>query len=165
VSKFPSVTAHDLEGHDVRVPEDLPAGPRLVILAFQRWHTELIETWEPALQSLAARCRELTVWEVPALSRLYLPARAFIDGGMRAGISDADARLHTLTVYTDLAALARKLELSSLETIHLLLVAPDGTILWQGRGAADEAQTSSLKQALENSACGGGASPASGGTP
>lgn len=155
MSKFPSVTAHDLEGHQVRVPEDLPAGPRIVILAFQRWHTELVETWEPALHSLETRCRELSVWEVPALARLYLPARTFIDGGMRAGTVDADARLHTLTVYTDLSALARKLELSSLETIHLLLLAPDGTILWQGRGAADEVQILALKQALEKSACRG----------
>ena len=155
MSKFPSVTAHDLEGHEVRVPEDLPAGPRIVMLAFQRWHMELIETWEPALQALEARCRELSVWEVPALSRVYLPARAFIDGGMRAGIVDTDARLHTLTVYTNLSALARELELSSLETIYLLLVAPDGTILWQGEGTADEKQISGLKQALEKLACGG----------
>jgi len=38
--------------------------------------------------------------------------------------------------------LARELELSSLETIYLLLVAPDGTILWQGEGTADEKQIS-----------------------
>jgi hypothetical protein len=155
MSKFPSVIAHDLEGHEVRVPEDLPAGPRIVMLAFHRWHTELLETWEPAMRALEARCRELSVWEVPALSRLYLPARAFIDGGMRAGIVDKDARLHTLTAYTNLSALARELGLSSLETIHLFLVAPDGTILWQGEGAADEAQVLSLHQALEKLACGG----------
>lgn len=62
MSKFPSVTAHDLEGHEVRVPEDLPAGPRIVMLAFQRWHTELIETWEPALQALAAAGSNLHSW-------------------------------------------------------------------------------------------------------
>ena len=73
----------------------------------------------------------------------------------RAGIVDTDARLHTLTVYTDLSALARELEMSSLETIYLLLVAPDGTILWQVEGTADEKQISGLKQALEKLACGG----------
>ncbi|MBN1859683.1 hypothetical protein JW848_10860 [Candidatus Bipolaricaulota bacterium] len=154
MSKFPSVVARDLEGREVRVPEDLPAGPRIVMLAFQRWHTDLIETWEPALQALETRCRELSVWEVPALSRLYLPARAFIDGGMRAGIVDKDARQHTLTAYTNLSALARELGLSSLDTIHLLLVAPDGTILWRGEGAASEAQVSALTKALEELACG-----------
>jgi len=153
VDKFPSIVARDLEGNNVRIPEDLPAGPRLVVLAFQRWHTKLIETWEPALETLEARCRELSVWEVPTLSRLYLPARGFIDGGMRAGIVDRDARLHTLTVYANRSALARKLELPSLETIYLLLVAPDATLVWQGEGAANEAQVLALKQALEQLAC------------
>lgn len=152
--KFPSIKARDLEGHEVRIPEELPAGPRIVTLAFQRWHTELIETWEPALQALEARCQELSVWEVPALSRLYLPARAFIDGGMRSGIIDENARLHTLTAYTNLSALARDLELPSLDTVYLLLVAPDGRILWRGQGAANDEQIAALKEALEKLACG-----------
>ena len=155
MAKFPSITARDLEGGEVRVPEDLPAGPRIVILAFRRSHTRLIETWEPALQSLEARCRELSVWEVPALSRLYLPARSFIDGGMRMGIVDKDARLHTLTAYTNLTTLARELDLPSLDTIYLLLVDPDGTILWQGEGSVDEGQVKALHEALETMACGG----------
>ena len=104
MSEFPSVLARSLEGKRIRLPEDLPSGPRVVVLAFQRWHNALIETWEPALQALEARFRELSVWEVPALSRLYLPARGFIDGGMRAGIVDPEARRHTLTAvsYTHL---------------------------------------------------------------
>jgi len=155
MSKFPSIVAHDLEGGEVRVPEDLPAGPRVVILAFRRSHTRLIETWEPALRALEVRCRELSVWEVPALSRVYLPARSFIDGGMRMGIVDKDARLHTLTAYTNLAALARQLALPSLDTVYLLLVAPDGTILWQGEGIADDGQVNALSEALEGMACGG----------
>ena len=154
MSEFPSILAHSLEGKRIRLPEDLPSGPRVVVLAFQRWHTALIETWEPALQALEARCRELSVWEVPALSRLYLPARGFIDGGMRAGIVDPEARRHTLTAYTDLKALARELELPSLETIYLLLLGPEGTIVWRGEGPADAEQTTALEQALEALACG-----------
>ena len=154
MSEFPSMTARSLEGKRIRLPEDLPSGPRLVVLAFQRWHTDLIETWEPTLKALEARCQEVTVWEVPALSRLYLPARGFIDGGMRSGIVDPEARSHTLTAYTDLKALARALDLPSLETIYLLLVDPDGTIVWRGEGPADAEQTAALENALEGLACG-----------
>jgi hypothetical protein len=132
--RFPSVSAKDLEGREVRIPEDLPPTPRIVMLAFRRWHQDLIDTWEPALRELESRCRELSVWEVPALSRLYLPVRGFIDGGMRAGIPDPASRRHTLTAYTDLSTLARELGLPSLETIYLLLLAPDGTICLARRG-------------------------------
>jgi len=153
VITFPTITAHDLEGRAVRIPDDLPAGYRIVILAFQRRHTELIATWEPTLQELETRRRELSVWEVPALSRLYSPARALIAGGMRAGIADLKARGHTLTVYTNRKALARNLDLSSLETIYVLLLASDGEVVWRGEGAADEAQLRSLRMALEELAC------------
>jgi len=152
--RFPPVTAKDLEGRQVRIPDDLPLGPRIVVLAFQRWHTKLIETWEPALRALETRCAALSVWEVPALSRLYLPVRGFIDGGMRAGIVDSDARRHTLTAYTDLSALAHELQLPSLETVYLFLLAPDGTIVWKGEGASDAEQTAALTKAIEDLACG-----------
>jgi hypothetical protein len=149
MSRFPPVLAHDLEGKRIRIPEDLPAGPHVVIVAFERWQQTQADSWEPALQELEERCRELSVWEVPALSRLYLPARGFIDGGMRAGIPDIEARRHTLTAYTDLRSLAGALQLPSLETIYVLLLAPDGTIVWQGSGEADAAQTAALGRALE----------------
>ena len=73
---------------------------------------------------------------------------------MRAGIVDPEARRHTLTAYTDLKALARELELPSLETIYLLLLSPEGTIVWRGEGPADAEQTTALEQALEALACG-----------
>jgi len=154
MQSFPSVLAKDLEGREVRLPDDLPPTPRIVMLAFQRWQQELIETWEPTLQALETRCRELSVWEVPALSRLYLPARGFIDGGMRAGIPDPVSRQHTLTAYTDLSALARELELPSLDTMYILLLAPDGTVVWRGQGAADARKAAALNEAVEQLACG-----------
>jgi hypothetical protein len=90
---------------------------------------------------------------VPALSRVYLPVRGFIDGGMRSGIVDPSARQHTLTAYTDLSALARALRLPSLDTIYVLLLAPDGTIVWRGEGAADDGQVEAARRALEGLAC------------
>jgi hypothetical protein len=152
--RFPSIKARDLEGRDVSLPDELPQTPRVVILAFKRWHTELIESWEPVLEALESRCRQLSVWEVPALSRVYLPVRGFIDGGMRSGITEPEARQHTLTAYTDLSALARELGLPSLDTIYVLLLAPDGTIVWRGQGPADAEQTAAMRQAVEELACG-----------
>jgi hypothetical protein len=150
---FPSVKARDLEGRDVHLPDDLPAGPRVVLLAFKRWQQELVDSWEPALAMLESHCRRLSVWDVPALSRVYLPVRGFIDGGMRSGIVDPSARQHTLTAYTDLSALARALRLPSLDTIYVLLLAPDGTIVWRGEGAADDGQVEAARRALEGLAC------------
>ena len=117
--RFPTLETRSLEGDAVRVPDDLPSNPSIVLLPFQRWHQDLIETWDGVLGELAREHPTLSVWEVPALSRLYVPSRFFIDGGMRAGIPSPDTRRHTLTAYTDLRVLARKLSLPGFDTLHV----------------------------------------------
>lgn len=144
--RFPQLDTNDLEGRPVALPGDLPAGPRIVVVAFQRRHTLLISGWQPTLDALAERYGA-TVWEVPALSRVYLPGRFYIDGGMRAGTPDPHARRHTLTAYTDLRALARELGFIGFDTIRLYLLG-DGEIRWQADGEITAEKAESLDAAL-----------------
>ena len=147
--RFPVIVARDLEGRRYEVPGDLPVGPRILVLAFQRWHTQLIDGWVPALDRIVAGHPGATWWEIPALSRIYAPARPYIDGGMRAGIPDPEARRKTLTSYTDLRALATALDLPGYDTIYVLLVDADGEGVWMGSGEADEDGVVGLERALE----------------
>jgi hypothetical protein len=142
--RFPDLAVSDLEGKGMTLPNDLPSGPRIVMIAFQRWHTLLLDGWTRVLHPLTAAHPEATVWEVPALSRAYLPGRFWIDGGMRAGIPDPDARRHTLTAYTDLRALARSLDLPSLDTIYVLLLDAEGEIAWRTSGEVTEEKATAL---------------------
>ena len=149
--RFPAIEARDLEGHQHMLPDGLPAGRRLLLVAFRRWHQILIEGWKSRLTLLERENPDLTVWEVPALGRRYRPARPYIDGGMRAGIPDPYVRLHTLTAYTDLPALLSALEMSNTETVHAFLVADDGEVLWTDEGEADASKIQSLDVALRAS--------------
>lgn len=146
--RFPVLETRDLEGRRRTVPEDLDQGARIVILAFQRWHTALMDSWLPALRSLQQQYDWVSVWEVPALSRVYLPGRFFIDSGMSAGTPDPDARRHTLTAYTDLGALAAHLGFSGYDTIQLFLVDDVGEIVWRSQGQATEQSVNALFDAL-----------------
>jgi hypothetical protein len=146
--RFPNLAVSDLEGKDLTLPDDLPAGPRLVLIAFQRWHTLLIDGWMRVLPPLTTAYPDLTVWEVPALSRAYLPGRFWIDGGMRAGIPDSHSRRHTLTAYTDLRALGRSLDLPTFDTIYVLLLDADGQIVWRASGEVAEEKAMGLAEAV-----------------
>ena len=149
--RFPTIEAHDLEGAAYVLPDGLPAGRRLLLLAFRRWHQILIEGWTSRLTSMERENPDLSVWEVPALGRQYRPVRTYIDGGMRAGIPDQDVRLHTLTSYTDLRKLLGSLDLPDTETVHVYLLSDDGEILWAGEGEADGTKIQSLDEALRTS--------------
>jgi len=146
--RFPRLETSDLDGRRRVVPDDLEGDVRVIVLAFQRWHTALIDTWLPLLRSVEARDPRVTVWEIPALSRVYLPGRFYIDGGMRAGTPDPEDRRHTLTAYTDLGGLASDLGLPGFKTIHLYVLDPTGEIVWQARGELSEDAAAGLVQAI-----------------
>lgn len=146
--RFPDLVARDLEGTRYVLPDDLPAGPRLVLLPFQRWHQLLVNGWTRGAGPIEETFGDLTVWEVPSLSRAYLISRPFIDGGMRAGIPDPYVRRHTLTAYTDLRALAAALDLPSFETVYAFLLDARGEIVWRSEGEATAEKLSALFDAV-----------------
>ena len=146
--RFPTIEARSLEGESYTLPDDLPPGPRVILLPFQRWHQILIEGWRPELERLSRENPSLTFWEVPALSRAYSAGRFYIDGGMRLGIPDIGIRRHTLTAYTDLARLVRQLGFSGFEAMHIFLLDADGEIRWHGLGEMDAAQRAELESTL-----------------
>lgn len=150
--EFPALKVRDLEGKDYVIPDELPGGPHVIILAFQQWHQALVNQWVPGLQALSRRHPGTEVWEVPSLSKGYRLFRQGIDGGMRAGIPDPDTRRHTLTAYTDLGHLARDLGIDSMETIHVFLVDCSGDILWRAVGEPTDPLLVDLESAMP-SAC------------
>jgi hypothetical protein len=132
--EFPALQVRDLEGVDYVIPDELPGGPHVIILAFQQWHQLIVNRWTKPLEAIAERHPGTEVWEVPSMSRGYRLFRGGIDGGMRAGIPDTNVRRHTLTAYTDLKALAKALDLDTLETVQVFVVDCDGTVRWHGTG-------------------------------
>jgi hypothetical protein len=148
MERFPTVETRDLEGRRYVLPDDLPAGRRLVIVPFQQWQQVLVEGWKQAAEDLPVAYEDLTVWELPALSKGYAPFRGYIDGGMHAGIPDPFVRAHTITAYTDLKALTNALGIRTRDTVHAYLLDREGRIVWRESGAVDEQKASSLAEAL-----------------
>ena len=146
--EFPALHVRDLEGASYVIPDELPGGPHVIILAFQRRHQSTVDRWKTPLEGVARRHPGTEVWEVPSLSRGWRLFRATIDGGMRAGIPDVGVRRHTLTTYTDLASLAAALGLRSLETVHVFVVGCDGSIRWHGEGDPSAADLEALEATL-----------------
>ena len=145
---FPPLKVRDLEGTEHTIPDDLPGGPHVLVVAFQRWHQSIVDRWTPPLEVLAQRHPGTEVWEVPSISKGYRLFRSGIDGGMAAAIPDVSVRRHTLTAYTDMHALARDLELSSMETVHVFLVDCSGHVLWRAEGEPSPVLLEELEAAL-----------------
>lgn len=141
--RFPTIDARDLEGTDRRLPDAFEGRANLVVVAFERWHQELVDTWVAWWEREFADRPDVAVYEVPVLSGRYRLARRFIDGGMAAAIPDPAVRRRTLTAYTDVGRVTRALEISSTATITVLVLDEEGELRWRATGAVDTGSTGS----------------------
>jgi hypothetical protein len=147
--RFPAVQGNNLEGKPFSLPADFGGEPTLVALAYFGSHQAVVETWLPAVARLTAAHPRLKFYEVPTLTEENGRVRGFIDGGMKAGIQSLAAREATITLYLDRAAFLQSIGETTDTQIHLLLVNKDGTILWRGIGAHNDAQEQSLTAVLQ----------------
>jgi hypothetical protein len=147
--RFPKVKGQNLEGRKFELPEDFEAKLNLVAIAFYQNHQEIVNTWLPAVGRLTSKHVGLKFYEIPTLSKENGLARAFIDGGMRAGIPEKATREVTITLYLDRAKFLKSIGETSDRTIFTLLVNQKGEILWRGQGAYSKAQEDSLERVLK----------------
>jgi hypothetical protein len=145
---FPTLSARNLEGRNLELPGDFGAERNIAMVAFQRWHQTIVDSWVPWLDDVTTHHPQVQVYEIPILSQMYTFMRWMIDGGMRAAIPNHEVRTRTLTAYTDVQRVMHALGLPDTSTITILLVDRAGQIFWQGYGEYTPQKAAELEQAL-----------------
>ena len=146
---FPNVSGSNLERHRLSLPMDFEGNLNIVIVAFRREQTTLIESWARSLEEIEKKNSSVRFYELPVLSRAYSPLRWWIDGGMRAGIIDKETRQRTITLYTTKSAFKNQLSIPNEETIYIFLINKAGKILWQTKESFTEEKIKELQLAIE----------------
>ena len=146
--RFPDIQARSLEREHYDLPGEFEGRRNVAVVAFRREQQQLVDTWLPFLLALEAERNDLRVYEIPAISRRWTPARRFIDGGMAVGIADREACARTLTSYTDVGRVQQALGLPDDTTIATVLTGRDGRITWMTTGAFTEPTGADLRAAL-----------------
>lgn len=136
--KIPQVTGQNLHRDRVRFPEDIKGRPTLLLIAFRHQQQRDIDTWLRRIDELQTAVPDLNVLELPVLRKAYVVMQPYIDGGMRSGISDPDARARTITLYTDKRAFRRALGLGPEDRVYAVLADPDGAIQRVEEGPATD---------------------------
>ena len=130
------------------LPRDLDGVANLVIVAFQRRQQAVVNTWLPVARSLAAERPDFRFYEMPTIGRRFTLIRPIIANGMRGGVTAPEDREATITLYTNVSALQRALDLPSRETIYALLLDRTGTVRWRGEGTFSGVQGAGLEAAV-----------------
>ena len=146
---FPRVHGANLERRSFILPDGFEGDHNLILIAFTREQQFEIDTWIPAARRLARDRTGFRYYELPTISRSIPFARLWLDGAMRAGISDRPAREATITVCLDKRAFRDALQLPSEDTIYALLVDRAGHVLWRAEGVLTEEKEQALQRALD----------------
>jgi hypothetical protein len=148
--RFPEVRGSSLSGEELNLPADIGAEYALVMIAFQQYQQVEINTWLPLARELAGRYPQLVYYEFPTIDRLNPAARAFIDGGMRAGIPDPVARATTVTLYLDKTAFREVLDIPGEDQIVIMLINQEGEVFWRTEGPASETSLEEVASILQD---------------
>jgi hypothetical protein len=133
--QFPTVVGSNLEGRRFRLPGDLEGEINLVLIPFQRWHQDLVDTWIPLAQELAQRVAGFRYYELPTQPPMNMLYRMSLDLGMKMGIPDRAAREATITLYLDKEQYRQALGIPTEDTIVPMLITRTGEILWRSEGS------------------------------
>ncbi|MHA2206839.1 MAG: hypothetical protein ACXABC_13335, partial [Candidatus Thorarchaeota archaeon] len=144
---FPIVTGSDLLGNKIEVPSQLRGSLNVIVVAFQRWHQNLVDSWIPYLKQLNAEIPEVDYYEFPTIRKMNWLSRSIINNGMRAGIPSTDIRGRTITLFIDKEEFNKTLDIADESTIYVFLVNPEGQVFWRGDGGYSTENGKLLREA------------------
>ncbi len=148
--RFPNVSGENLNRERFDLPEDFGPGRTLALVAYYQPQQAEVDTWLGATLPWEEELADFRVVELPVIRRLPRIAQRYIDGGMRSGIPDPAARARTITIYTDVAAFNRALDITA-RRVQAMLV-EGGRVTWRASGPAGHDAVTELRELLAGSA-------------
>ena len=147
---FPVVSGFNLNRQEFEFPRDFGGEYNLVIVPFQRYHQEIVNTWIPFAQDVEASFPGFIYYELPTIYEMPVLNRTFLNEGMRAGIPDQTARERTVTLYLNKETFKTALDIPSEDDIYLFVVNRDGEILLRTSGAYTAEKAEDLIQFIQD---------------
>ncbi|MEQ9206451.1 MAG: hypothetical protein RLN78_03710 [Phycisphaerales bacterium] len=146
---FPQITAKNLNGDEITLPDDLSGNPALVLVAFKQRQQINVNTWLDRLELIESTIEGVRVIETPTISgKKWGWMAGFIDGGMRSGIPDPEARARTITLFTDVGAFREALGIETEDSIHAVMLDGQSRVTRIVAGDFDTTKLESLVESL-----------------
>lgn len=146
---FPRIDARSLAGKDYTLPNDFAGEPTLVVITFKKDQADQAKSWSGFATLLEERYKKLRAYNLALIDPHARFFRAFIENGMRSGITDPSARASFLTAFADAAGFRGSLGIEGQDKAVELLVRGDGAVCWFATGSATDEAAARLSEALE----------------
>ncbi len=132
---LPRLDSADLNGNTFVIPDNFVAPRTLLLIAFERNHQNLIDSWVEGLKITP----EIKNWyELPVVGQMSQLRQGFLDNAMRVGIRGEDKRAHVVTLYIPPSKITGALGKIKTDTIYVAVVGRKGEVLALAEGAFDK---------------------------
>lgn len=147
MGRMPALNAKRLNQQPIALPEGLPAGRTLALVAFQRGHRDEIESW---IKGMELREDGPIQWlKIPVLDDPGSEsARIDIERGILERHSGLVDQSRLVPVFTNREAFIRAAGLSSSDHAWVLVIGRDGQVLARAEGEYSQEKGEALRQTL-----------------
>jgi hypothetical protein len=147
MGRMPSVNAKRLNQQPIALPQGLPAGRTLALVAFNRGHRGEIESW---IKGMQLRENDAIAWlKIPVLDDPGTDlARSEIESGILARHSALVDRSRLVPVFTNREAFMRAAGMSGVDHAWVLVIGRDGQVLARVEGEYSEEKGQALRETL-----------------
>jgi len=147
LGKLPPLSAKRLDEQTIALPQELPSGRTLALVAFARGQREEIQSWIEGLQlqrEPGIAWVKLRVLPDPGDDK----ERRLIERQLLAKHADAADRTRHVSVFTDRDAFVRSAGLSGTGHASVLVVDRAGNVLARAEGPFDKAKAEALRETV-----------------
>jgi hypothetical protein len=126
----PAMTAADLNGRTLNLPQDMSGDPAVWVVAFDRSHQSQVDRLFQLIDAAKDRAPGVVSWEVPVIKNPGAIGRWFIDNGMRSGIPSEQTRAKVVTLYVpDRAQWLQQMGVGGADQAYAVVVGRTGAVL------------------------------------
>lgn len=147
LEKFPQLKAKSLKKEKITFPDDLTNEINILILVFQQDAQRLVDTWAKIILSEFEPQTNISYYEVPMVSTLYIPIAWQVDNWMRAGIPE-QYHDNTTTFYGNRSPYFKKLNMDEKDSCYLFIVDQSGYIQFRTEGARTSEKETAFRNAI-----------------
>ena len=147
---LPTIDVRSLIGTNLIWPNDLDSALTIIIVAYQLWHQDTINSWTESFLDIKKNFTQLDMYTLLVIEYRYRLIRWFIDNGIKRTMQNATLLNSTFTSYTSVDLFRKSLDIRDTKSISVLLVNNLGGVLWSSRGYFDSEQFTELYNALRH---------------
>jgi hypothetical protein len=135
--QLPPLKGEFLSGRTAVLPQAASGRVALLMLGFTYDSRFRVEAWAKRFRQDFGNKPGVTFFEIPMIGGMARMGKWFIDSGMRRGTPKADYE-NVITVYGGTDAWKRRVGFRDPRAAYLILLRPNGAIVWRYAGSLDE---------------------------